>query len=89
MGTVERMMIQAMLQFVETHGRGMTAEEAQAAIIPADKPKIRYRPAYKHCFNRLSVRGMFTHERDSAGVWRFRPSDKAIAELEGEAPATN
>jgi hypothetical protein len=83
MGKVERLMIEAMLRHVESHGRGMTPEEALAAIVPADQPKLRHRPAYKHCFDRLNRRHYLDPEWPATGEVRFRPSDIALEAMRG------
>lgn len=90
MGKVERLMIEAMVR----HPEGLTPEEALDATVPPDNPKLRFRPAYKYCFDRLASRHMvdfvFTTELDycipSTGTRRYAPSDKAMAELGMFAP---
>jgi hypothetical protein len=75
MGNVERLMIEAMAKFCESHPEGMTADEALAAITQND-PKLRFRPAYKYCFDRLDVRGMFNHVGGVDPPIRYRPSER-------------
>ena len=86
MGKVERLMLEAMAR----HPEGLTPEEALDAIVPPDNPKLRFCPAYKYCFARLNSRHMVDwmatgsgclHAPDD-GVFRYRPSPEAMAELE-------
>lgn len=85
MGTIERLMIEAMAR----HPEGLTPEEALDAIVSPDRPKLRLRPAYKYCFDRLNSRRMVDwvagtnagFHAPNDGVLRFRPSEKAMAEL--------
>ena len=80
MGKVERLMIEAIAKFCETHSEGMTADEALDAITQ-DDPKLRLRPAYKYCYDRLDVRGMLDRVGGVEPPMRYRLSAKALTEL--------
>lgn len=90
MGKVERLMIEAMAR----HPEGLTPEEALDAIVPPDNPKLRFRPAYKYCFDRLASRHMvdfvfateLSYYIPSTETRRYVSSDKAMAELGTSAP---
>jgi len=67
-------------------GRGVTEDEALAAIIPPGQAFLRLRPSYKYCFERLQRRGLLEATRDESDGWRHIPSAWGLAQLERERP---
>jgi hypothetical protein len=83
MGKVERAMLEAIVRIAQDLGRGVTEEEALSAIVPPSEPNLRFRPAYKHCFERLERRGLLqATSKDESGVWRHIPSAWGLIQLE-------
>jgi hypothetical protein len=87
-GKVEREMLEAIVRLVQELGRGVTEEEALSAIIPPDQPRLRFKPSYKHCFERLGRRGLLEGTtRDSSDGWRVVPSAWGLVQLGRERPS--
>jgi HEAT repeat protein len=53
---------------------GATEREIIDAVVPADHPKYRYRPAYKYGVQRLHLRGWLTARSQEEGNWMYSPS---------------
>jgi hypothetical protein len=58
MGEIETKMVNFIRQRIEQGVPGVTEAEIMAAIVPADHPEYRLRPAYRYGLNRLRVRGV-------------------------------
>ena len=85
-GKVEKAMMEAILRLSRELGRGVTQEEALSAIIPAHQPELRFKPAYKHCFERMERRGLLQGTSyDSDSGWQVVPSERGLAELKDES----
>lgn len=79
---VERIFVEAIVTFMGANGRAPAEDEAINAAVPLDQPKLRYKPAYKHCVGRLDVRGLLRACQDSQGNWIYEPTPEALKQLE-------
>jgi hypothetical protein len=88
MGFVERRMMEAIIRLIEAEAAGVTEEQVLSAVIPPEHPEYRLRPSYAYGFRRLAIRGLLSAVRDQSGGWVYRPTEKAIRELDrGESNA--
>lgn len=76
---------QSIINFLkERHAAGelsVTAAEIYSAIIPADQPKLRYKPAYKYAIERLSVRHELNAVVGPDGTYHYFIGNFASKEL--------